>query len=487
MNMNTCFLGIDLGTQGLSVVLTDEKLKPLFTAEGSYGCVPDLDEGCFEQLASDWDNALCAAMENVSSYLKENPLLQVKAIGISGQMHGEVLVSGEGKVLQPVRLWCDARNLEEGTELTALFGQKIPPRATCARWLWTCRNRPAVAKQVQHLTTPAGWIHFRLTGRWALGVGDASGMFPVTNSQYDSEKLIKFENLTGEMPKLNVILPEIRVAGQDAGSLTPQAAHWLGLEAGIQVAPAEGDQVCSLAGSLIGRTGKVACSLGTSVCANCVVSDAVANDAVDEFCAHDGQDIHMVCLRNGTTFFNSLVESYRIDTEDDDVFARILPLVLKAPQDCDGLIALPFMEPEPTLKISTRAATILGWNHTNATPGNICKSALLATLFNLKLGMTTKAEEMVVTGGLTKTPACGQIVADVFQCHVKLLEGSEEGCAWGAAVMAKYRHSNEKKWPEFIEDIPIETLQTFEPRENYDDVFARYQRLLALQDSLSKV
>jgi len=499
------YLGIDNGTQGLSIVFTDEKLNVLATGEGHYDFVPNLPEGCFEQRTQDWDAALQVAMQSVKKQITD---MEVLAIGIAGQMHGEVLV-GETEALSPVRLWCDARNEAEGHELTKLFGVKVAKRATAARFLWTCRHHPKLASQVHHLTTPAGWLSYRLTGEWNLGIGDAAGIFPVDNTtmNYNERLLDMFDELVDNpnIPSLRSILPSIRRAGQDAGSLDETGASLLGLPTGIPVASAEGDQVAALAGSLIGRPGMLSCCFGTSVCANAVGDRNFqgVSSAVDHFCAADGKPINMVWLRNGTTFLNTMVESYASSGSKQEAFTSSMPEMLAAPPDCGGLLALPFMNDEPGLHVvSGGSALVMGWTPENAKPGNVAKAALLSTMFNLKLNCGVLKEqgypmtEIVLTGGLTKTPECGQILADVFDLPVRLFESAEEGCSWGAAVMAQYRHrqalGDQRDWLTFLDSIVTEgRQQQFQPNAaavgTYEKVFERYQKLMALQPQLTAI
>lgn len=580
-----CYLGIDNGTQGLSVILTDATaasgtLPVLATAEGaSYDFVPDLADGCFEQRASDWDYALQTAMKSIHEQMNEKDIsFRILAIGISGQMHGEVLLDQDDKVLCPVRLWCDARNEAEGLELTKLFGTKVAKRATVARFLWTIRNRrDDIASHVKHMTTPAGYLAFLLTNEYNLGIGDASGMFPMdgTTHNYHETMLHQFDRLVNDpaIAPIRTILPNVRRAGEPAGQLTAKGAQLLGLSEdhiGIPVAPAEGDQVASLAGSLIGQPGNVSCSFGTSVCANTITHDTDifegVSPAIDHFCAADGKPILMVWLRNGTTYLNTIVNSYGMAMKTDDStktnnpFETVMPMVIKAPADCGGLLALPFMNDEPGLQVSppsttnetgtstnSSTAVILGLQEGNATPGNIAKAALVSTMFNLKLGRQTIDQhlkrpdggtahvqsKLILSGGLTKTPACGQILANVFDTPVVLLQGegrAEEGCCWGAAVMARYRHmhhhanlpsgkeddSTLPDWPSYLDsiaaaiqqehDVSTSTRQetsatTSDPTDQghvrftpnpeevviYEQSFGRYQKLIQLQPSLANV
>jgi sugar (pentulose or hexulose) kinase len=180
-----------------------------------------------------------------------------------------------------------------------------------------------------------------------------------------------------------------------------------------------------------------------------------------------------------------------------------MPQVLESTPDCGGLLALPFMDDEPGLQIHQGGTSLMmGWNPTNATVGNVCKAALLSTMFNLRKGLgvlQTKGvatSELILTGGLAKTPECGQILADVFGLRVRLLEGScaEEGCSWGAAVLAKYRFMQQKDqdWPTFLESIPTPPAQSvFHPNPEaaavYQQLYDRYQKMLELQPQLQTV
>lgn len=500
------YIGIDAGTQGLSVIFTDEALNVLATGEGEYDMVPGLDEGCYEQLPSDWDAALKSAMEQLHSNIGDE--MEVLAIGISGQMHGEVLADADGNSLGPARLWCDARNEAEGNELTEALGVKMPKRITSARWLWTIRNHPEIAQRAAHMTTPAGWIAFQLTGQWNLGIGDAAGMFPIDQStlDYNESLLQKFDTIVGGSIPLEQLLPSVRKAGEDGGTVNDHGAAMLGLPAaGIPVAPAEGDQPAALAGSLIGDAGMVSCSFGTSVCANSVGDRTFegVSQAVDHFCAPDGKPINMVWIRNGTTFMNSIVEMFGLAIGGDRSagFASVIPQLLESDPDCGGLLALPFMDDEPGVEVSRGgSALLIGLNPENATPGNAVKSALLSTMFNLRLGSEVldsqgfPQTELVLSGGLTKTPQLGQILADVFAAPVSLLDSAEEGTAWGAALMAKFRRAKldgqTGDWAEFLDQHSSGDQSRFEPNDEavkkYESVYQRYKKLIGIYPAIDE-
>jgi sugar (pentulose or hexulose) kinase len=506
--MGSGYLGIDAGTQGLSVVYVDDRGKLVASGESRYLMVPGLAEGCYEQRPQDWETALKSAMQNLRAGLQTQGIkFDVGAVGISGQMHGEVLLGASGISLSNARLWCDRRNDAEGEELTCAFSKKIPKRMTIARWLWTIRNRPELARQVSRMTTPGGWLAFRLTGELNLGIGDASGMFPIDPStlEYDSGLLKCFDQLANTPMSIADYLPRVCRAGQFGGALNETGSRLLGLAVGIPVAPAEGDQPASLAGSLIGAAGMVAVSFGTSVCANSVGDRAFigVHRAIDHFCAPDGKPINMVFLRNGTTFLNSMAQVFSqnhlaaIDFaagEDGSSMNRLMAEVVRAPADCNGVLATPFIDDEPGLGILVgNQGMLYGLNAQNATAGNILKAAVMATMFNLKLGLEVLEQQgfprnqILLSGGLTRTPELGQTLADVLETPVRIDEGAAEGCAYGAALLARFCAEKlsdrvAKSWETFLADMPRGQVRLFEPNDSatkiYRSRYAQYQELL---------
>ena len=508
------YLGIDVGTQGLSAVFVGDDLAILAHGAGSYDVLSGQPPGCAEQRPEDWEAALAVAMRQLHERAATAGFaLDVRAVGIAGQMHGEVLLDAAGAALGPARLWCDARNEAEGDTLTGLFGVKVPKRMTVARWLWTIRNRPELAARTARITTPAGWLARRLTGAAVLGIGDASGMFPIDQAtlDYDARLRAEFDALVARepgrprLPPLGELLPAVRRAGADGGVLDAHGAALLGLPQGIPVAPAEGDQPAALAGSLIAAPGLVAMSFGTSVVANAVGDRAFRgiSRAIDHFCAVDGRPINMVFLRNGTTPMNAVVEMFgRAGGDQADAFATVMPQLLAAADDCGGLHALPFMDDEPGLGVSRGGtAALVGLAAGNATPGNVAKAMLLATMFNLRMGSDEldaqgfPRTEIVLSGGLAKTPALGQLLADAFRTPVSIRAAAAEGTAWGAALLAAWRHAvvsgTGGSWQTFIEGRARQAAEParFTPRPAamaaLDRGYERHRRLVALHAALA--
>jgi sugar (pentulose or hexulose) kinase len=511
--MSQGYLGIDLGTQGLSVIYTDAALRVLETGEAGYEMVAGLAAGCYEQRPLDWEAALRTAMQELRAKLAARGLpCQVAAIGISGQMHGEVQVLDDAGTAHATRLWCDARNEQEAAELTELLGVKMPKRMTAVRWAWSLRQRGSEMSSVKYLTTPGGWLAQRLTGQRCLGIGDASGMFPIdqTTLDYDRARVAQYDQWLAQQGfggrSLLELLPRVCRAGEDGGQLNAQGAALLGLEPGIPVAPAEGDQPAALAGSLIGQAGLVSMSFGTSVCANSVGDRTFqgVSPAIDHFCAADGKPINMVWLRNGTTYLNTIVKLVggwnAAGEAAANPFAAVIPQLLAAPADCGGLLALPFMDDEPGVGVAAGGtAMLVGWSESNATPGNAAKAALLSTVFNLRLGCNAllgqgfPLRQIVLSGGLTKSPELGQVIADGFNLPVTILDSGSEGSAWGAALTAKFRHhrlaGESGGWDDFLAAHASGTPRNFQPDARaaaaIDGSFERYQRLLSAHVTLA--
>ena len=510
------YLGIDAGTQGLSVIFADTELAILATGEAGYDMVPGLGAGCYEQRPADWEAAVVAAMADLRGRLAARGVdMEVLAVGISGQMHGAVLVDASGVPLGPARLWCDGRNETEGHELTARLGVKMPKRITAARWLWSIRHQPDLAARTARLTTPAGWISHLLTGGYTLGIGDAAGMFPIDQRtlDYDAARLADFDAFVASVPgpprvrPLGELLPEVRRAGEDGGRLDARGGRLLGLPQGVPVAAAEGDQPAALAGSLIGAAGQVSMSFGTSVVANAVGDRPFVGiaPAIDHFCAPDGRPINMVFLRNGTTALNAVVEMFgralpgAAATDRGAAFAAVIPRLLAADDDCGGLAALPFLDDEPGLGISRGGnACLFGLGAANATPGNAARAMLLAVIFNLRMGSELldaqgfPRTEIILSGGLAKTPELGQVLADAFGTPVVLFDGATEGTAWGAALLAKFRAAavagRTEDWAAFLARHATGTRRRFTPRPAAaaacDRAFARHRRLVAIHGGL---
>lgn len=515
-------LGADLGTQELTLLLMDTrgKVRGVGVA-GGYPMVYGLPDGYREQRPKQWEAALVRAMKNLRNDLAKKGLAigRVLCICLTGQMHGEVGLGFGGKeAWETARLWCDPRNKEESEELTGLFNFKVPIRMTIARWLWTIRNQPDMAKRCAGLTTPAGWLTFVLCGNRVLGMGEASGMFPIdpATGSYDAGMIQKFNRLTrdAKVPPINSLLPTPMPAGSVAGRLSARGAKMLGLPEGIPIAPPEGDQPAALAGSFIARPGDVSLSVGTSMCANAVAPAGKVfkgvHPSIDHWCTADGKPLLMAWIKCGTTFMNWLMDVFAIvlglvDREGKPLrakaFGRVMPLLAGTSIDCGGIQGLPLMETEPCTGFNERAVAFLaGMNLKNPHPANLINAAFMAALFNVRLGLEElrrqgyPLERIIVTGGIVKSKGhFGPLIANALGIPAACLEAAEEGTAFGGGLLALFCHARkvrkELTWEEFLEGIRgRQQPETFIPNPDKaraaTEAFARHKELLGRVEPL---
>ena len=508
---------IDIGTQETSVVLMS--LEGKIEGGGVVGnfMVPDLPLGHNEQEPMAWLEAVKIGM----AALRQDLALHGKEIGkcyfviVCGQMHGEVIMTHEGCV-PTARLWCDARNVEEGEELTKLFGTKVPTRMTIARWLATTRERPEIAKNCVGITTPAGWVTYNLCGVHTLGVGDASGMFPidVSTGNYRVDLMERFDAMMahiGGFPMLRAILPVPVKAGEFIGTLNSKWAEILGLPQGTPICPPEGDQPAVLAGTYISCPGQGGGSWGTSICVNWISDRPFVgvNPAIDHFCDPMGRPINMGWLKNGTTFANAvitLLQMARGDEKDDNTYAFVIPEASQAPADCGGLRALPLMQTEPATEFVESAVAMFAgivWEKvdgkvvTNLTPGNMYRAAFTSSVMNARLGLEVlreqgcPAQELVLTGGVLKTKTstqfAAQLIASALNITVRVLPGGAEGTAFGGGLLGLFALRRQEdpslEYGAFLDGmLGNEKGETFQPNaedaETYDRMYGDHLAML---------
>jgi len=508
-------ISIDNGTQATSVELIDSNGKPVEVGSCDNYMVPDLPKGHKEQRPEDWVSASAWAMKNLRERLEKRNLEigKVLFVIVNGQMHGEVVMTKDG--CEPTaRLWCDSRNEAEGNELTELFGVKVPTRMTIARWLWTIRNRPEIAAKCTGLTTPAGWVTYRLCGVHSLGIGEASGMFPIDieTGYYRRDLMVRFDSINEGTDTIHQLLPTPCKAGRFIGALNAEGAKILGLPVGTPVAPPEGDQPAVLAGTYISAPGQGGGSWGTSICVNWVSDRPFqgVHPAIDHFCDADGRPINMAWIKNGTTYANAvitLLQLSRGDRNNDMTYAFVDPLALKAPADCGGLRALPLMQIEPATGFVENAFAMFSgirWEKsggkvvTNLTPGNMYKAAFLASVFSSRLGLEElrrqgcPVSELTLTGGVLKTRTstrfAASLIASAMNIPVRVLPGAEEGTAFGGGLLGLFAHRRLTEpglgYGAFLRQmLGRQTGKVFMPNPEdarvYEGMYRQYQALLA--------
>lgn len=385
------------------------------------------------------------------------------AIGVSAMMHGYLAFDADGGLLVPFRTWRNTTTGAASAELSALFGVNIPLRWSIAHLHQAVLDAEPHLSRLQGITTLAGHVHERLTGRRVLGVGDASGMFPIDSATktYDAELVARYDahvRDSASLPPLLALLPEVVVAGEPAGSLTPEGAALLdpsgGLRPGIPLCPPEGDAGTGMVAtdSVAPRTGNV--SAGTSIFAMVVLERplAEAHHELDLVTTPAGDAVAMVHCNNGASelsawasLFGRFAEAAGSPVASDAVFETLFREALDGEPDAGGLLAYNYLAGEPITGLGEGRPLVVRTPDSRLTLGNFARAQLYGVFGTLALGMHVLHREgaaldrMFAHGGMFRTAGVAQrFLAGALDAPVSVADTASEGGAWGAAVLAAY-------------------------------------------------
>lgn len=465
--------GIELGSTRIKTVLIDEDHVPI--ASGSYDWENKLDGHIWTYSLEDIWKGLQGSYQDMVRDVKEKYGAEVKklaAIGFSAMMHGYMAFDSQDQLLVPFRTWRNTITGQAADELTKLFQYNIPQRWSIAHLYQAILNGEEHVKDVAYFTTLSGYIHWQLTGQRVLGIGDASGMFPINiqDKDFDSGMIEKFDELVkdkGYPWKLRQIMPRVLTAGEDAGTLTEEGAKRLDpsgtLEGGIPVCPPEGDAGTGMAAtnSVAVRTGNV--SAGTSVFAMIVLEKELSkvHTEIDMVTTPSGSLVAMAHANNCTSDLNAWVSLFRefseamgMKVDMNQLFGTLYNKALEGDPDCGGLLSYGYYSGENIIPVDEGRPVFVRTPESRFNLANFMRTHLYAALGALKIGMDILVKEEKIQidkilghGGLFKTPGVGQrIMAAAMQAPVSVMETAGEGGAWGIALLAAYevlREENE--------------------------------------------
>lgn len=470
------FLGIELGSTRIKAVLIDEAGTPL--ASGGHSWENRLENGLWTYTLEDIWTGLQDAYANMAEDVKNKYGVEVtrfKAMGFSAMMHGYMAFDEAGELLVPFRTWRNTNTQQAAEELTELLQFNIPQRWSVSHLYQAILNGEEHVSQVSFLTTLAGYVHWKLTGKKVLGVGDASGMFPIdsTTNTYDKAMLAIFDRRAAEKgftKKMETLLPQVLVAGEDAGTLTEEGAKLLDptgrLQPGIPVCPPEGDAGTGMAAtnSVAVRTGNV--SAGTSVFAMFVLEKALSRyyTEIDMVTTPTGKPVAMVHCNNCTneinawaTVFRGFLEALGQEPDMNAIYTAMFRSALAADKDAGGLVLYNFLSGEPVAGMTEGRPLLVRSPEAKLNFTNFMAAQLYSAVAALKLGMDILAGEHVAVdrllghGGYFKTPEVGQrVMAAAMGAPVSVMETAGEGGPWGMALLAAY--AVEKKPGQTLED-----------------------------------
>ena len=460
-------LGIELGSTRIKACLVGPDNAPI--ASGSHDWENQLVDGTWtyslDAVWSGLQGSVTALLADVERQYGVRPST-FGAIGVSAMMHGYLAFDAADELLVPFRTWRNTTTERASTELSALFGHNIPLRWSVAHLYQAVLDAEPHVPQVRHVTTLAGYVHWRLTGQQVLGVGDASGMFPIdpATKDYDRRMLTQFDELVagrGPGQAIADLLPGVLPAGADAGALTEEGAALLDptgtLLPGIPLCPPEGDAGTGMVAtnSVAPRTGNV--SAGTSIFAMVVLEKALerVHPELDLVTTPAGDLVAMVHCNNGASelgawaeMFGQFAAALGQPVEPGAVFGALLRSALDGDADGGGLLAYNYLSGEPITGLEAGRPLFTRTADSRLTLGNFARTQVYSVFATLSLGMRVLAEEQVeldamfAHGGLFKTEGVAQrLLAAALGAPVAVGRTAGEGGAWGIAVLAAYRAS----------------------------------------------
>ena len=461
-------LGIEFGSTRIKAVLIGEDRSPI--ASGSHDWENSLENGIWTYSL----DAIWAGLQDCYAKMAEDVKAQygaeitsLSAIGFSGMMHGYMAFDKNDELLVPFRTWRNTITEQPSEQLTELFGYPIPQRWSIAHLYQAMLNGEEHVKDITFITTLAGYIHWMLSGEKVMGIGEASGMFPIDIEAKDFNKrmIAQFDEKAEAYPwKLEDILPKVLLAGDDAGKLTEKGAKLLDptgtLKPGAPMCPPEGDAGTGMAAtnSVRVRTGNI--SAGTSVFGMVVLEHELkeVHHEIDLVTTPDGNLVGMVHCNNCTSDLNAWVncfkeflESLGVDVSMPKIYDAFYYEAEKGDPDCGGLLAYNYFSGEHTTGFEEGRPLFVRKPDNKFSFANFAKVNLYTALGALKAGLDimlvgegVKLDRITGHGGLYKTPRVGQqITANAINAPVSVMKTAGEGGAWGIALLADYMISKE--------------------------------------------
>ena len=523
-------LGIEFGSTRIKAVLIDEENNPI--AQGSHEWENQLVDGLWTYSTE----AIWYGLEDCYADLRKNVRAQydceieiLASIGISAMMHGYMAfgpngvaskgapVGEEEKILVPFRTWRNTNTGAAAAKLSELFNYNIPLRWSISHLYQCILDNEEHVKDITYLTTLAGYIHWRLTGKKCLGIGDASGMIPVDpeTKNYNAEMVKKFNDLVADKGyswKLEDILPECIVAGHPAGFLTEHGAKRLDisghLKPGCPLCPPEGDAGTGMVATnaVKQRTGNV--SAGTSSFSMIVLEKDLSkpSEMIDMVTTPDGSLVAMVHCNNCTSDINAWVKLFKeyqellgVPVDMNEVYGKLYNNALKGDADCGGVLAYNYISGEPVTGLQEGRPLVVRSPNDKFNLANFIRSNLYATVAVLKLGNDilfkeekVKVDRITGHGGLFKTKGVGQrILAAALNSPISVMETAGEGGAWGIALLAGYVVNNKENLnlADYLEKVVFggntgeEIAPTPEEVEGFNKYIEVYKAGLAIEQA----
>lgn len=509
-------LGIEFGSTRIKAVLVDDKNNLI--ALGGHSWENKYENGVWTYSLDDIWSGVQDCYAKLAQNVKEKygvTIEKVGAIGFSAMMHGYMAFDKDDNLLVPFRTWRNTITEEAADKLTELFGFNIPQRWSIAHLYQAILNGEEHVKDIAYFTTLAGYIHWKLTGEKVLGIGEASGMFPIDSDtkQYNAEMVAKFDDAIADKGfawKLNDIIPGIMVAGDKAGVLTDEGAKLLdvsgNLKGGIPLCPPEGDAGTGMVAtnSVAIRTGNV--SAGTSVFAMIVLEKALKNvhREIDLVTTPVGDAVAMVHCNNCSSDINAWINLFKefadccgFEIETGMIYELLYKRAMQGDKDCGGLMAYNYFSGEHVTGFEEGRPLFVREVNSNFSLANFMRVTLYTAFGALKTGLDillkeedVKIDSIYGHGGLfTTRGVCQKILAAAINAPVSVMETASEGGAWGMAILASYmiNKGDGETLQEYLEKNVFAGVKGFveqpdpEDVKGFDEFIRKYSKGLAIE------
>jgi sugar (pentulose or hexulose) kinase len=509
-------LGIEYGSTRIKAVLVDEECNPI--ASGGHTWENRYENGVWTYHNDDIWNGLQDAYSNLNKECEENfgsPITELASIGFSAMMHGYLPFDKDGNQLAEFRTWRNTITGVAASQLTELFDFNIPQRWSIAHLYQAILNGEEHVNDIAFLTTLAGYVHWQLSGEKVLGIGEASGMFPIDSdtNQFDEKMLESFSNLDNVKAydwNIEDILPRVLLAGEKAGTLTEKGAKLLDvsgrLKAGAVMCPPEGDAGTGMVAtnSVTVKTGNV--SAGTSIFAMVVLEKQLSRvyEEIDMVTTPVGKPVAMVHCNNCCTdldywvnIFAEFSKASGNDMPKYKIYDLLYETALNGDSNCGGLVNFNYFSGEPVSHTDDGRPMFVRTQNCNFNLANFFRAQIYSTMATLKIGMEILEKENVKIdclmghGGLFKTPIVGQkLMAGAMNSPVAVMETAGEGGAWGCAVLARFVVDNDNQsLDDFLNNKVFSKCKssTIEPDaddvKGFEDYMKLYKAALPVQKS----
>lgn len=509
------FVGIELGSTRIKSVAVDVDGKVL--AKGVSEWENRLEDGEWTYTEADITDGIRRSFADLKRDYERKcgeKLVSAAAMGISAMMHGYLAVDEHGKMLSKFLTWRNTVTGSEADELTRLFRFNVPERWSVAHLYRMIKLRADHLKRLHKVTTLAGWVHYRLTGKHIVGVCEASGIFPVDGFKYDQDKAFLFDRLIetyGYGFKTADVFPRISEAGAFAGVLTEEGALFLDqtgeFSKGVPLAPPEGDAATGMVAANAVKAGTGNVSAGTSVFSMTVLDSPLAgiHREIDVVSTPEGLPVAMVHCNNGTGDFDDFVgmigqalNLFGVRADADELYSRLLSLAAEGDADVGGLVDYGLLSGESILGTTKGKPVSVRPPETELKLGNVLRAKLYSVFAALRIGhdllktLNVRCTEMTAHGGYFKSATGLQIASDALNIPVYAYPEAGEGGAWGMALLALYaaRYSEHSLGDFLSEKIfsanftASAAFPTEEGSKGFDGFMARYKEYLPYVKSI---